>query len=63
MLWYGQEEKGQVGTQKGVLRQIPQKGEHKRCNRCPCLDMAPFQRRSRFLEMGIPIIKKAPETV
>jgi hypothetical protein len=29
------------------------KGEHKRCNRCPCFDMKTEERKARFLEMGI----------
>ncbi len=39
------------------------KGEHKRCNRCPCLDMTAYERQSRFLEMGLTTIKKAPEVI
>tara|TARA_R110002072_G_scaffold7503_2_gene40549 strand:- start:297670 stop:297852 length:183 start_codon:yes stop_codon:yes gene_type:complete len=59
----GKKKKDKSALKKECCDKYLKKGEHKRCNRCPCLDMTPFQRRSRFLEMGIPIIKKAPETV
>ena len=58
----GKKQKNKKALKTECCDKYLKKGAHKRCNRCPCDDMSSFERDSRFLEMGIPIIKKAPET-
>lgn len=52
------EGKGKKGLKVECCEKYLKKGEHKRCKRCPCFDMAEAERLQRFKHLEIEIKSK-----